>query len=920
MAAGDAPSEGQRGAAPQPAEAGAAAGVAWHALPAEDVLARLASGPEGLGAGEAARRLAVHGQNRLPAARARGPLRRFLAQFDNLLIYVLLAAAVVTAALGHPVDSGVILGVVLVNAIVGFVQEGRAEQALGAIRDMLTPHASVLRDGKRLTVEAADLVPGDLVLLEAGDKVPADLRLTRARGLRIEEAALTGESVPAEKAAAPVRAEAPLGDRASMAFSGTLVATGQGTGVVVATGAATELGRISALLAGVQQLTTPLLRQMAIFARRLTGVIVGLSAIVFAFAWLVRAYDVEEAFMAVVGIAVAAIPEGLPAVLTIALAIGVRRMAGRNAIVRRLPAVETLGSVSVICSDKTGTLTRNEMTVAAVETAFGRFEVTGAGYAPDGAVLHDGEPPGADAASLLAQLARAATLCNDATLREVAGSGWVVDGDPMEGALLAFAARAGEVPEATRLRFPRRDEIPFDARHRYMATLHAGHGHGFACIKGAPERLLVMCERQRGAAGDEALDVAAWDARAEALASEGMRVIAVALRELPHTTEELGPDLVDRGLVLLGLLGLIDPPRDEAVAAVAECQAAGIRVKMITGDHAATARAIARQVGLRGAALVVTGAELDRLDDVTLRARASESDVFARTSPEHKLRLVEALQAEGAIVAMTGDGVNDAPALKRADVGVAMGRKGTEAAKEAAEMVLADDNFATIAAAVHEGRTVYDNVQKVIGWTLPTNGGEALTVVAAILLGLTLPVTPVQILWINMVTAATLGLVLAFEPAEPDIMRRPPRAPTEPLLFGFLLWRIIFVSVLFALAAFAIFAWSQRRGLPLESARTAVVNAIVVLEIAYLFSVRYQRSMSFSLRGAMGARAVQIGLGSVILLQLAFTYAPPLQALFATRPLDPLADGLPIIAAGFALALILEAEKRVRRRLASAQE
>ncbi|HZF77123.1 MAG TPA: cation-transporting P-type ATPase [Acetobacteraceae bacterium] len=895
---------------------GAITGTAWHALPAEAALQRLGSGLSGLTAGEAARRLAAHGPNRLPATAPRSAMRRFLAQFANLLIYVLLGAAAVTALLDHLTDAAVILGVVVANAIVGFVQEGRAEQALDAIRDMLTPHASVLRDGRRLTVDAADLVPGDIVLLEAGDRVPADLRLTRARSLRIEEAALTGESVPVEKSVAPVAGGAALGDRASLAFSGTLVAAGQGMGVVVATGTATELGRISGMIGGVQQLTTPLLRQMDGFARRLTGVILGLAVVIFAFAWLVRAYDAEEAFMAVVGVAVAAIPEGLPAVLTITLAIGVRRMAARNAIVRRLPAVETLGAVSVICSDKTGTLTRNEMTVAAVETGYGRFEAAGTGYAPEGTVTRAGEPPDVEAAALLAALARAAALCNDAALRDEPEAGWLVAGDPMEGALLAFAARAGVPPEAVRLRHPRRDEIPFDSRHRFMATLHAGHDRAFACVKGAPERLLGMCQYQCGPAGEEPLDAVSWRARAEALAADGMRVLAIATRDLPHGAETLAPADVERGLVLLGLLGLIDPPREEAVAAVAECQAAGIRVKMITGDHAATAGAIARQVGLRGAASVVTGAELDSLDHAALRERARESDVFARTSPEHKLRLVEALQADGGVVAMTGDGVNDAPALKRADVGVAMGHKGTEAAKEAAEMVLADDNFATIAAAVREGRTVYDNVQKVIAWTLPTNGGEALIVVAAILLGLTLPLTPVQILWINMVTAVTLGLVLAFEPPEADLMRRPPRAPSEPLLSAFLVWRVVLVSILFTVSGFAIFAWSIWRGLPLEAARTAVVNVIVVLEIAYLFSVRYQRSTSFTWRGALGTRPVLMGVGSVTLLQIAFTYAPPLQALFATRALDPVADGLPILLAGAGLMLVLEGEKALRRRLA----
>lgn len=889
--------------------------AAWHATAADDALARLGSSREGLSAPEAARRLAAHGPNRLPAAKPRSALRRFLAQFANLLIYVLLGAAGVTLLLGHPLDTAVILGVVLVNAVVGFVQEGRAEQALDAIRGMLTPHASVLRDGQRLTIGAEELVPGDVVLLEAGDKVPGDLRLLRARGLAVEEAALTGESVPAQKSADPVAPEAALGDRTCMAFSGTLVAAGQGMGVVVATAAATEIGRISTMLHEVQQLATPLLRQMDAFARRLTGVILGLGVLLFAFAWLVRDYAAESAFMAVVGVAVAAIPEGLPAVLTIGLAVGVRRMAARNAIVRRLPAVETLGAVSVICSDKTGTLTRNEMTVAVVDTALGRFEASGAGYAPEGSVTQAGETPEPAARELLGALARAAALCNDAALREEPDRGWVVAGDPMEGALLAFAARAGEGPEALRLRFPRRDEIPFDSRHRFMATLHAEHGHAFACVKGAPERLVAMCDRELRPEGAAPLDPAAWHARAETLAAGGMRVIAVARRELPQGTTALETPDVEGGLVLLGLLGLIDPPRAEAVAAVAECQAAGIRVKMITGDHAATAGAIARQIGLRGAASVVTGAELDTLDDAALRVRARESDVFARTSPEHKLRLVEALQADGAVVAMTGDGVNDAPALKRADVGVAMGHKGTEAAKEASEMVLADDNFATIAAAVREGRTVYDNLAKTVVFLLPINGGEALSVVAAILLGAEMPVTPVQILWVNMVSSVALALTLAFEPTEPNAMSRPPRPPGQPLLGGFLAWRIALVSVLVLAGVFGAFEWALRSGMSVEAARTMAVNAIVVMEIAYLFSVRYQHGTSFTWRGAMGTPVVLAGLAAVVVLQLLFTYAPPLQVLFSTEALDPLRDGLPILALGVLLLVVLESEKAIRRRL-----
>lgn len=901
---------------PAPPRAQNGGGAGWHSLATEQALGRLGAAPAGLTRGEAARRLSEHGPNTLPAAAPRSAFRRFLAQFNHLLIQVLIAAAAITGVLGYFKDAIVILSVVLVNATVAFVQEGRAEQALNAIRDMLSPHASVLRDGARITVDAADLVPGDVVLLEPGERVPADLRLLRARGLRVEEAALTGESVPVDKTSDPVAADAPLADRTSMAFSGTLVAAGQGMGVVVATGPATEIGRISGMIGAVQTLTTPLLRQMNLFARRLTGIILGLAVLIFAFAWLFRGFGAEEAFMAVVGIAVASIPEGLPAVMTITLAIGVRRMAARNAIVRQLPAVETLGAVSVICSDKTGTLTRNEMAVAVIDSDFGRFEVSGSGYAPGGSVALAGETPGPAALALLQELAQGVALCNDAALREQPDGGWTVAGDPMEGAMLAFAARAGLAPETARLRHPRRDEIPFDSRHRYMATLHAGHDAAFVCVKGAPERVLAMCAAVRREDGTAPLDASAWRARAEALAADGLRVIAVATRaDVPHGTDTLAPADIEGGLVLLGLLGLIDPPREEAIAAVAECQAAGIRVKMITGDHAATASAIARQVGLRGAGSVVTGAELDTLDDATLRVRVLESDVFARTSPEHKLRLVEALQAGGAVVAMTGDGVNDAPALKRADVGVAMGRKGTEAAKEAAEMVLADDNFATIAAAVRAGRTVYDNLTKTVTFLLPINGGEAMSIVLAILLGTQLPITPTQILWVNMVSSVALALTLAFEPTEPGTMRLPPRPADQPLLTGFVVWRIVFVSLLFFGCVFGMFKFATAQGLSVETARTMAVNTLVAAEVAYLFSVRYRHGASLSWRGMLGTRAVLIGVAAVIVLQLLFTYAAPMQLLFASRPLDPLAEGLPVLVVAVLIFALLEMEKWAIRRL-----
>lgn len=893
-----------------PAGAGRAVHT-WHAQPAEVALAALGSRAEGLAAAEAAERLRREGPNRLPQGRRRGPLLRLAMQFNNLLIYVLLAAAALSFALGHVVDALVILGVVLINALVGFVQEGRAERALEAIRGMIDQRAAVLRDGHRTSIPAADLVRGDVVVIEAGDRVPADLRLLRARTLRIDEAILTGESVPVDKSADPVAPDAALGDRRSMAYSGAFVVAGQGLGVVTATGLRTELGQISTMLGTVEVLRTPLLAQMDRFARQVTLVVLGISALALVFAVTMRGYTAAEAFMAMVGLAVAAIPEGLPAVLTITLAIGVQRMAARKAIIRRLPAVETLGSVAVICTDKTGTLTRNEMTARAVVTAGARFLADGAGFAPHGSILREGggqDPPGHPP---LAELLRCAVLCNDAELRETEEGGWRIEGDPMEGALVVLARKAGIEPELLRRCWPRRDAIPFDAQHRFMATLHHDGRSGLIAIKGAPERIIGMCATERHADGERPIDAACWQAAAERLAAEGQRVLGFAARAPAQGQGALGLADVEGGATMLGLIGLIDPPREETVAAVAECRDAGIRVVMITGDHAVTARVIGRQLGLAPDPAVCTGRDLDALDPAGLRRAIAGTAVFARTTPEHKLRLVTAFQAEGLTVAMTGDGVNDAPALKRADVGVAMGIKGTEVSKEAAGMVLADDNFASIVAAVREGRTVYDNIRKLVAWILPTNGGEALTILAALGLGWTMPVTPVQILWVNMVTDVTLGLTLAFEPAERGSMRRPPRPRDEPILSGSLGWQILLVSVFFLLGTFGAFYWSQQRGMPLEASRTLVVNTLVALQIFYLFSVRYVHGPSLTWQGVLGTRAVLTGVGVTVLAQLAFTYLPPLQAAFGTLPLSPLELA---VAAGIGVALLLaaEAEKRLR--------
>ncbi|MDD3019964.1 MAG: cation-transporting P-type ATPase [Alphaproteobacteria bacterium] len=888
---------------------------AWHSISKEDVIQKLGASASGLSNVEALTRLDRYGANRLPEAAKRSAFLRFLLQFHNILIYVLLGCAVVTAALDHWIDSGVIMAVVIVNAIIGFLQEGKAERAMDAIRHMLSLHANVIRDGKRINIEGEKLVPGDIVLLEAGDKVPADLRLLDAHSLLVQEAILTGESVPVEKHAEPVDEHAPLGDRSCMAFSGTLVARGQGKGVVVSTGGQTEIGHISGLLSKVETLTTPLVTQMGVFAKWLTILIVLIAALLLTYGYFVGHRDFTEIFMAVVGLSVAAIPEGLPAVLTITLAIGVQSMAQRNAIVRRLPAIETLGAVSVICTDKTGTLTHNEMMVASVLTHQHLFTLAGDGYVPKGALMLEDARVSPSEHIVLEELARAATLCNDADLRQQGGV-WAVEGDPMEGALLAFAAKMDIDIRNERSIWARTDEIPFDAKHRFMATLNHDHeGHAFAYIKGAPERIISMCLNQRSANGNtEPLNTGYWNEKAEAIAALGQRVLAFAVKSVKSEHSVLEHSDVEYTLTLLGMVGMIDPPRSEAIVAVAECHSAGIRVKMITGDHAKTAIAIGKQIGLQNSDRVMTGADLDVMNDASLRQAVLDCDIFARTSPEHKLRLVMALQSHGMTVAMTGDGVNDAPALKRADAGIAMGRKGSEAAKEAAELVLADDNFASIVAAVREGRTVYDNIKKVISWTIPTSTGEAMTIIVALLFGMTLPVTPIQILWVNLITAVTLGLALAFEPTEENTMRRPPRPRNEPLLNGELVWHIALVSTLFLCGVYGIYSYALDRGYSLELARTFALNTLVVMEIFQLFFIRNIYSTSLTWKSVRGTKMVWLTVGVVTVAQFAITYLPPLQTVFSTESI-PFWDGVLIIAIGVALFAIIETEKQIRLRL-----
>ena len=890
--------------------------VPWHALAVDEVLKRLTTSTEnGLAVGEASTRLQKYGPNRLPAGKKRGALMRFISQFNNILVYVLLGAGFTKMMLGLWIDASIILGVVILNALLGFIQEGKAEKALDSIRNMLSAEARTLRGGEARMIPAEQLVPGDIVLLESGDKVPADLRLADIKNLRTEEAALTGESVPADKTIDPVPEKATVGDRESMAFSGTMVVSGRATGVVVETGSETELGRINQLLAGVSALETPLLRQIKKFGYAITAVIGVVSVLLFSYGRWVIGMDFVAIFQAVVGIAVSVIPEGLPAIITITLAIGVQRMAQRNAIIRRLPAVETLGSVSRICSDKTGTLTLMEMMVVSAVTAESQYQITGNGYAPEGEVKQSGKPAGKD--SVVGLLGRVSMLCNDAELFQQEGV-WKVEGDPTEGALYPFATKLGMDRQAEQTAYPRIDAIPFESEHRFMATLHkdAG-GKEMLLVKGAPEVILEACDRQQTGDGNALLNLDHFMKASDQLAAQGERVLALAWLENPGLKAgTLAPADLPKNLVLLGLVGLLDPPRKEAIEAVTECHGGGIRVTMITGDHKITAAAIAKMLGIGDGRTAVTGTEIEEMNEAALQETVQNVDVFARASPEHKLRLVKAIQANKQIVAMTGDGVNDAPALKKAEIGVAMGIKGTEVTKEAAGMILADDNFASITAAVKEGRTVYNNIEKAILFMLPTNVAQALVIAVAILFGFTMPITAPQVLWVNMVTSVALGLVISFEPHELDVMLRPPRAVDRPIVTGFGIWRVVFVGLALLTYTLCAFFWMKSQGASDQLARTVAVNAITIGQIFYLLNSRYLLDSSLSLKAHLGNKYLPLGIGAVIILQLLFTYAPPLQALFDNEAV-PLRIWPWLFVGGLVFFLVVEMEKMMIRSSAS---
>lgn len=893
-----------------------------HTLAAHEVVLLLESDlHDGLSESEAARRLRGFGPNALPQTSGTGPVMRWLRQFHHPLIYILLVSGVVTALLGEPVDSAVIFGVVLVNAVVGFIQESRAEAALEGLRAMIRTEARVVRDGQVRRVPSEMLVPGDLVQVEAGDKVPADLRLVRLSELRADESALTGESVPVTKDEVVLPPDTPVADRRNMLYSGTMVTSGTATGIVVATGAGTELGQIHRLVGTADPLATPLTRKLDRFSKVLMVGILALSVLAFVVGTL-RGEPVAEMFLAAVALAVGAIPEGLPAAVTITLAIGVARMARRQAVVRRLPAVETLGSTTVVCSDKTGTLTENQMTVRTVWTPAATVRVTGSGYAPKGEVLTpDGRPVRlADNAALRWSLVGGAR-CNDAVLTEEGGR-WSLVGDPTEGAMVVVAAKAGLTPEALEEAYPRLAEIPFSSERRYMATLHRRPGGLVVFVKGATGRVVDLCAGQMDADGTVVpLDRDTVLRAAEELAERGLRVLATAVRELPADaeTDDFDTDLFAGTLVLTGLQAMQDPPRAAAAAAVRSCHEAGIAVKMITGDQATTAAAIGRQIGLlpdtpdQGDGAVLTGNELDALSDEDYARAVERASVLARVAPEQKLRMVKALQANGHVVAMTGDGVNDAPALRRADIGIAMGRGGTEVAKEAADMVLMDDDFATIEAATEEGRGVFDNLTKFIVWTLPTNIGEGMVILVAILLGVSLPILPVQILWINMTTAVALGLMLAFEPKEDGIMRRPPRDPRRPLLTGALMFRILLVSALLVAGSWWVYEWELASGAGVAEARTAAVNLFVAVELFYLFSCRSLTRSMWRI-GLFGNRWILGGVSVQILAQLAITYLPPMNQIFHTAPISA-QTWVRILLIALLASAVVAIDKRVHRQI-----
>ena len=879
----------------------------------EQVLAHTQSQARGLDRAEAQARMQKYGPNALPEKKGKPAWLRFLAHFNDVLIYVLLAAAVLTAIMGHWVDTLVILGVAVINALIGHIQESNAEKSLKSIRNMLSSEARVIRDGNHETIPTTEIVPGDIIVLRAGDRIPADMRLIEAHNLRVEEAILTGESTVVDKHTNPLNGELPLGDRTNLVFSGTTVSAGGGIGVVIATGQETELGHINQMMDGIEKHRTPLLVQMDKLGKAIFAIILAMMAALFIFSLVFREIPMGELLLSLISLAVASVPEGLPAIISIILSLGVQAMARKRAIIRKLPTVETLGAMTVVCSDKTGTLTMNEMTVKAIITADACYRVDGNSYEPVGNIYLEGsdEPMQIQPDTVLEQYLRTIDLCNDSQLIQDERGLWGITGGPTEGALKVLAAKAHLAPVMTTLI----NKIPFDSQYKYMSTHYQIGSEEQILITGAPDVIFALCTQQQTRNGAQAFDRAYWESEMERYARQGLRMVAAAFK--PANGEQaLTHDDLSHGLIFLGIAGMMDPPRPEAIDAINACQQAGIRVKMITGDHPQTAMSIGQMLGISNSEQAVTGYELEKMDDAALAEAAVKYDIFARTSPEHKLRLVKALQDKGEIVGMTGDGVNDAPALRQADVGIAMGIKGTEVTKEAADMVLTDDNFATIASAVKEGRRVYDNLKKTILFIMPTNLAQGLLIVIALLAGNIIPLTPVLILWMNMATSATLSFGLAFEAAERNIMRRPPRQTGQHVMDAYAVWRVAFVGTMIAIAAFALEALLAPRGHSAEFIRTVLLQMLVCAQWVYMINCRNTEGFSLN-RGLLANKGIWLVTGVLFLLQAAIIYLPFMQMLFGTEAL-PLRYWFVTLAVAGVMFFVVEIEKRLTRRFRKA--
>lgn len=891
----------------------------WHHLPVSETLELLNTAPEtGLDILELKERQQRYGPNQITPKKGDGPLKLLFNQINQPLVYILLAAALGTGLLREFADMGVILAVVVVNAAIGLIQESKALKAIEALAKSMESSATVIRAGEKRSINSKDLVPGDIVSLQSGDRVPADCRLINVRELQVDESALTGESLPVEKQIEILDSTAVLAERTNMVYSSTLVTYGTGIGAVTATGDDTEIGQINEMIASADVLATPLSQKIAKLSHLLLWAILGLAFIMILVGWM-RGYPLKDIFLAAVALAVGSIPEGLPAVITITLAIGVSRMAARHAIIRKLPAVETLGSTTVICSDKTGTLTQNEMTVQDIWSGGRLIGVTGVGYAPEG-ILETAEGRiGPEENAALEECLKSGILCNDSRLISTE-AGWRLEGDPTEGALWTSAMKAGLPTGTITKAWQRQDSIPFESQHQYMATLNQEAGsRKYAYIKGSVESLVPRCEQELDDRGDARnLDADGVHRHVDAMTAKGLRVLAFARKELPADTYSINHEDISGGLTFLGLQGMMDPPRPEAIKAVDTCRRAGIKVKMITGDHVGTAKAVARELGILPSSgqdeqtQVLSGSRIEELSDQELFDTVCETAVYARVAPAQKLRLVEALQEKRNIVAMTGDGVNDAPALRQADIGIAMGITGTEVAKETSDMILTNDNFATIEAAVEEGRSVYDNLIKFITWTLPTNLGEGLVILISVFFGLTLPILPLQILWINMATAVFLGATLAFEDREPGIMERPPRPPGSSMLTRSLIWRILWVGSLLVAGSYIAFEFALMRGMSDQVARTAAVNLIVFSELFYLFNCRSLKYSMLKL-GVFSNILLLSGVLIMILLQLGFTYAPIMNRVFESAPIDA-SEWFVILAAGILVYILAELDKSMSRR------